>query len=103
MLTITCSISWSLSLDAGLLGSVYLATFLISNVVTNNAAAALIFPIAMDAAEQTGTDRLIMSYCLVMLRFSKFHCPHTDTPPTSHLWPRRLQGMSRFPSLFIRL
>jgi di/tricarboxylate transporter len=40
---------------AGLLGAVYFATFLISNVVTNNAAAALIFPIAMDAAEQTGS------------------------------------------------
>ena len=37
--------------DAGLLGAVYFATFLISNVVTNNAAAALLFPIAMDAAE----------------------------------------------------
>ena len=37
--------------DAGLYAAVYLATFLISNVVTNNAAAALIFPIAMDAAE----------------------------------------------------
>lgn len=34
---------------AGLFAAVYLATFLISNVVTNNAAAALIFPIAMDA------------------------------------------------------
>ena len=32
--------------DAGLYAAVYLATFHISNVVTNNAAAALIFPIA---------------------------------------------------------
>lgn len=30
---------------AGLYGSVYLATVLISNIVTNNAAAALMFPI----------------------------------------------------------
>jgi hypothetical protein len=35
-----------LELEAGLLGAVYFAAFLISNVVTNNAAA-LIFPIAM--------------------------------------------------------
>mmetsp|Transcript_13946 Transcript_13946/g.31658 ORF Transcript_13946/g.31658 Transcript_13946/m.31658 type:complete len:1331 (-) Transcript_13946:148-4140(-) len=52
--------------DAGLLGSVYFATFLISNVVTNNAAAALLFPIAMDAAEQTGVDRILMSYALML-------------------------------------
>ena len=31
--------------DAGIYGSIYLATFLISNIVTNNAAAALMFPI----------------------------------------------------------
>ena len=34
----------------GLLTAVYFATFLISNVVTNNAAAALMFPIAAEAA-----------------------------------------------------
>ena len=53
-------------LDAGLLGAVYFATFLISNIVTNNAAAALIFPVALDAAEQTGIDRVIMSYCVML-------------------------------------
>lgn len=35
-----------------------LATFLISNIVTNNAAAALMFPIALDAANQTGAGKL---------------------------------------------
>ena len=34
--------------DAGIYGSIYLATFLISNIVTNNAAAALMFPIGED-------------------------------------------------------
>mmetsp|Transcript_18082 Transcript_18082/g.51383 ORF Transcript_18082/g.51383 Transcript_18082/m.51383 type:complete len:1343 (+) Transcript_18082:187-4215(+) len=61
--------------DAGLLAAVYLATFLISNVVTNNAAAALIFPIALDAAEQTGIDRVIMSYCLMLGASASFMSP----------------------------
>lgn len=52
--------------DAGLLGAVYLGTTLISLLVTNNAAAALMFPIAMDAAEKTGTDKLIMCYTLML-------------------------------------
>merc|ERR1719215_2403535 len=52
--------------DAGLYGAVYFATFLISNVVTNNAAAALLFPIAMDAAEQTNADLTKMSFSLML-------------------------------------
>ena len=39
--------------DVGLLTAVYFATFLISNVVTNNAAAALMFPIAAEAARSS--------------------------------------------------
>ena len=62
-------------IDAGLLGAVYFATFLISNVVTNNAAAALLFPIAMDAAEQTGVDRKIMSFCLMLGASASFMSP----------------------------
>lgn len=62
-------------LDAGLLGAVYLATFLISSVVTNNAAAALMFPIAMDAADQTGVDPLLMSYCLMLAASASFMSP----------------------------
>ena len=60
---------------AGLFGAVYFATFLISNVVTNNAAAALIFPIAMDAAEQTGTDVTLMSYCIMLAASASFMSP----------------------------
>jgi di/tricarboxylate transporter len=62
-------------LDAGLLGAVYFATFMISNIVTNNAAAALLFPIALDAAEQTGTDRIIMSYSLMLGASASFMSP----------------------------
>jgi di/tricarboxylate transporter len=64
-----------LLVGAGLLGAVYFATFLISNVVTNNAAAALLFPIAMDAAEQTGSDKVIMSYCLMLGASASFMSP----------------------------
>eukprot|EP00980_Cylindrotheca_fusiformis_P030570 scaffold25049_cov127-Cylindrotheca_fusiformis.AAC.2 len=61
--------------DAGLLGAVYLATFLISNVVTNNAAAALLFPIALEAGDQTGVDKTIMSYCLMLGASASFMSP----------------------------
>jgi di/tricarboxylate transporter len=45
---------------------VYFATALLSSILTNNASAALMYPIAMAAVEQTGTDRLKMAY-MVML------------------------------------
>jgi di/tricarboxylate transporter len=61
--------------DAGLVGAVYFATFLISNVVTNNAATALLFPIAMDAAEKTGTDVILMSYSLMLGASARFMSP----------------------------
>ena len=65
--------------DAGLVGAVYFATFLISNVVTNNAAAALLFPIAMNAAEQTGVSRVIMSYSLMLGASASFMSPYGYT------------------------
>jgi hypothetical protein len=46
------------------------AAFLISNVVTNNAAAALIFPIAAEAAERQG-ETLQSIYFLVMAGLCK--------------------------------
>jgi di/tricarboxylate transporter len=42
---------------SGLLVAVYLATSIISNIVTNNAAAALMFPIAAEAAERQARPR----------------------------------------------
>lgn len=61
--------------DAGLYATVYFATFLISNVVTNNAAAALLFPIAMDAAEATGANRERMAYTLMLGASASFMSP----------------------------
>ncbi|EED91156.1 hypothetical protein THAPSDRAFT_269063 [Thalassiosira pseudonana CCMP1335] len=60
---------------AGLYGAVYLATFLISNVVTNNAAAALMFPIALETAKKTGADPLLMSYDLMLAASASFMSP----------------------------
>ena len=52
-------------------GSVYLAGNLLSSVLTNNAAALLTFPIAMEAVDQTGADRLKMAF-IVMLSASDY-------------------------------
>ncbi len=60
---------------AGLYGAVYLATVLISNIVTNNAAAALMFPIAINAAEQTGADAKLMSFNLMLAASASFMSP----------------------------
>ncbi len=61
---------------AGLYGAVYFATFLISNVVTNNAAAALMFPIAIQAANDTeGVSNEIMAYCLMLSASASFMSP----------------------------
>lgn len=61
--------------DAGLLGAVYLSTVLISQVVANNAAAALIFPIAMDAAKSSGTDAKLMAYAIMLAASAAFMTP----------------------------
>jgi di/tricarboxylate transporter len=57
------------------LGAVYLGTLIISQIVTNNAAAALMFPVAIVAAEQTGTDVVIMSYCVMFSASAAFMTP----------------------------
>jgi len=61
--------------DAGLLGAVYLSTVLISQVVANNAAAALIFPIAMEAAQTAGIDLLLMSFTIMLAASAAFMTP----------------------------
>jgi len=55
--------------------AVYFATFLLSNIVTNNAAAALVFPIAMDVVDQAGADKVIMSYTLMLGASASFMSP----------------------------
>jgi hypothetical protein len=57
--------------DAGIYGAIYLAVNLLSSILTNNAAAVLAFPIAMEAVELTGTDRLKMSF-IIMLSASDY-------------------------------
>eukprot|EP00804_Cyclotella_cryptica_P009262 CCRYP_016753-RE/>CCRYP_016753-RE protein AED:0.30 eAED:0.30 QI:0/0.66/0.5/1/0.33/0/4/153/602 len=61
--------------SAGLLGAVYLATVLMSQVVANNAAAALIFPIAMDAAARGGIDPLLMAFSIMLAASAAFMTP----------------------------
>ena len=60
---------------AGLLTAVYFATFVISNVVTNNAAAALMFPIAADAAEREGETLQSMSFLVMLAASASFMSP----------------------------
>jgi Na+/H+ antiporter NhaD/arsenite permease-like protein len=45
---------------------VYFAGNLLSAILTNNAAAALMYPIAMAAVDQTGTDRWKMAMILML-------------------------------------
>jgi di/tricarboxylate transporter len=52
--------------DAGLVGAVFFATTMVSAVVTNNAAAALLFPVALDAADRTGVSIRLISYALML-------------------------------------
>jgi di/tricarboxylate transporter len=61
--------------SSGIFAMVYLATVMISNVVTNNAAAALIFPIAMDAAEQEGVSLVNMAFCIMLSASASFMTP----------------------------
>ncbi len=68
-----CCCSFSI-LEAGIFGAVYVTTALISAVVTNNAAAAIVFPIATGAAEKAGVDQILMAYC-VMLGASDYMTP----------------------------
>ena len=59
----------------GLLVAVYLATFVISNVVTNNAAAALMFPVAAEAAERQGESLASMSFLVMLAASASFMSP----------------------------
>jgi di/tricarboxylate transporter len=51
---------------AGAYGSVYFATSFLSSILTNNAAAALMYPIAMDAVALTGADRMKMAFAVML-------------------------------------
>lgn len=59
----------------GLLSAVYLATFLISNIVTNNAAAALMLPIAAQAAAAQNIPLEKMAFLLMLAASASFMSP----------------------------
>merc|ERR1712070_1108745 len=61
--------------EIGLFVGAYLATFLISNVVTNNAAAALMFPIVAEAAVEANVSLLKMSFLLMLGASASFMSP----------------------------
>ena len=61
--------------SAGVLGTVYLATVLMSQIVAHNAAAAMAFPIAMDAADRAGIDHLLMAYAIMLASSAAFMTP----------------------------
>lgn len=59
----------------GVLAGVYLLTNLFTEVVTNNAAAALIFPIAFSAAEQLGVDYKPFMIAICIAASASFSTP----------------------------
>ena len=59
----------------GILVAVYLATVVLCNVVGNNAAAALMFPIAAESAEQQGIPNAQMSFLLMLAASASFMSP----------------------------
>lgn len=65
--------------DAGVIAGVYITTVLVGNVLTNNAAAALVFPIAVEAASQSGTSPRLMSLALMLAASANFMSPYAYT------------------------
>lgn len=57
------------------LGMVYLVTMLLSEILSNNAAAMLVFPIAMGAAEKIGADPLPFAINIMMAASACFMTP----------------------------
>ena len=61
--------------ETGLLVAIQVGTIVLANVVGNNAAAALMFPIAADAAVRGGTDLLNMSFNVMLAASASFASP----------------------------
>jgi len=59
----------------GLLAAIYLATSVLTEVITNNAAAALVFPIAMAAAHQLGVDPRPFAIAIAIAASASFATP----------------------------
>lgn len=59
----------------GLLAAIYLATSIMTEVITNNAAAALVFPIAVSAAEQASLDPMPFVVAVAIAASASFATP----------------------------
>ena len=59
----------------GILVAVYIATVVLCNIVGNNAAAALMFPVAAGAADKQGIDNAQMSFLLMLAASASFMSP----------------------------
>lgn len=57
------------------LAMVYLVTTLFTEIITNNAAAALVFPIAMSAAERLGVNPMPFITCIMIAASASFSTP----------------------------
>lgn len=57
------------------LAMVYLVTMLLTEMITNNAAAVLVFSVAMSAAEQLGVDFKPFAMCIMMAASACFSTP----------------------------
>ncbi|KAK3237341.1 hypothetical protein CYMTET_52576, partial [Cymbomonas tetramitiformis] len=61
--------------EAGIFTGIYIATVLLSNVMANNAAAALMFPVAASTAESQGINLSSMFYILMLAASASFVSP----------------------------
>ncbi len=59
----------------GLLAAIYLATSVLTEVITNNAAAALVFPIAMAASAKAGLDPMPFAIAVAVAASASFATP----------------------------
>jgi di/tricarboxylate transporter len=64
---------------AGVIAGIYFTTVLVGNALTSNATAALMFPIAMEAASQTGVNPKLMSFALMLAASANFMSPYAYT------------------------
>jgi di/tricarboxylate transporter len=59
----------------GVLGAIYLVTSLLTEIITNNAAAALVFPIAISASTQIGSDPMPFVIAVAIAASAAFSTP----------------------------
>lgn len=69
LLGLVCEHPW------GALAMVYLVTTVFTEIITNNAAAALVFPIAMSTAERLGVNPMPFITCIMIAASASFSTP----------------------------